>query len=65
MPNITRPLAFADGFIQAQLVEDAQDFPVTDAVVVILDEPDVPVPSEARRVVSQPPAYPNIGHLVQ
>lgn len=36
MPNITRPLAFADAFISATLVEDAQDFAVEDAVVVNL-----------------------------
>ncbi len=36
MPNITRPLAFADAFIAATLVEDAQDFAVEDAIVVNL-----------------------------
>jgi hypothetical protein len=36
MPNHRRPLAFADDFIQAELVEDVRDFAVADAVVVNL-----------------------------
>lgn len=36
MPNHLRPLAFADDFIHAELVEDAKDFAVDDAVVVNL-----------------------------
>lgn len=36
MPNQLRKLAFADDFILAELVEDARDFPVEDAVVVNL-----------------------------
>ena len=36
MPNLTRPLAFADDFIQAELVTDVRDLPVADAVVVNL-----------------------------
>lgn len=36
MPNATRTLAFADDYIYAELVEDARDFHVEDAVVVNL-----------------------------
>lgn len=36
MPNGLRKLAFADDFIQAELVEDAQDFTVEDAVAINL-----------------------------
>lgn len=36
MTNKTRPLAFADDFIYAELVEDPRDFAVEDAVVVNL-----------------------------
>ena len=36
MPNVTRPLAFADDFIHAELVTDVRDLAVADAVVVNL-----------------------------
>lgn len=36
MPNRLRPLSFADDFIYAELIEDARDFAVDDAVVVNL-----------------------------
>ncbi|MCC6306636.1 MAG: hypothetical protein IT545_15775 [Rhodobacteraceae bacterium] len=36
MPNTLRPLAFADDFIHAELVEDAVDLAVADAIVVNL-----------------------------
>lgn len=36
MPNHQRPLAFADDFIHAELVEDAKDFAVEDAIVINL-----------------------------
>lgn len=36
MPNRLRPLSFADDFIYAELIEDARDFAVDDAIVVNL-----------------------------